>query len=241
MSAGLLRARLKDFRRKITYSDRFLAFLSGLIVFLIRCYLPLLRIRMFDHPAFRALDKTRAFYGFWHGRLLLLAPVFGKWKITIMTDLSWAGGLLARILSRLGYTVVRGSSKRQGFEGIIRMKKAVEQGTGGALAVDGPHGPGFRSKPGILYLARKLDYPVVPLTFGCSRYWTLNTWDRVIVPKPFSRCLVALGKPHEPGCFSGDADTETLDQILMAWSNRIDNMARRETSRPFRSGPSIPR
>ncbi|MBN1895931.1 DUF374 domain-containing protein [bacterium] len=229
MAAGLYRARLKAYRRRITYSDRFLTLLSGLIVFLIRCYLPLLRIRMVYHPAFIALDRTKAFYGFWHGRLLLLAPVFGKWKITIMTDLSWAGGLLARILARFGYTVVRGSSKRQGFEGIIRMKKAVEQGTGGALAVDGPHGPGFRSKPGILYLARKLGYPVVPLTFGCSRYWTLRTWDRVIVPKPFSRCLLALGEPHAPGRFRGDADTETLDQILMQWSNQIDNRARRGT------------
>ncbi len=214
---------LKQFRRRITYSDGFLNFLSGLSMLMIRGYLPLLRVHTYFHPDFLAVDRDRAFYAFWHGRLLLLVPSFGPWHVTIMTDLSWAGELLARILQRFGYHVVRGSSKRGGFQGIVQMKKAVEKGVGGALAVDGPRGPYRKSKSGVLFLAAKLGYPIVPLTFSADRYWILeSTWDRFLIPKPFSRCVVAMGRPIPIEQIHGGLTVEQLDSIINAWSDGWD-------------------
>lgn len=214
---------LTQFRRRITYSDGFLTWLSGFSAFLIRAYLPFLRIQKYFHPEFRMEERDRAFYAFWHGRLLLLVPSFGPWHVTIMTDLSWAGGLLARILSRFGYHVVRGSSKRGGFQGIIQMKKVMEKGVGGALAVDGPHGPYRKTKPGILFLAAKLNYPIVPLTFSADRYWILeSTWDRFMIPKPFSRCIVAMGKPIPVEEIKKGMTAGNLDDILNEWADGWD-------------------
>jgi lysophospholipid acyltransferase (LPLAT)-like uncharacterized protein len=219
------RQSLKAFRRRITYSESFFRIASGIAMLLIRAYLPFLRIRKYSHPEFRKLDRNRVFYGFWHGRLLLLVPVFGPWHVTIMTDLSWAGELLARILTRFGYYVVRGSSKRGGFQGVIHMKKKVETGVSGALALDGPHGPYRKSKPGVLFLAEKLEYPIVPLTFGADRYWILNTWDRVLVPKPFARCLVGLGKPITIDRIRQGLDASGLDRIIDDWTETCDRKA----------------
>lgn len=215
---------LKQIRRRITYSNGFLNMLSGLAMISIRAYLPLLRIHRYFHPDFLALDRDRVFYAFWHGRLLLLVPSFGPWHVTIMTDLSWAGELLARILQRFGYRVVRGSSKRSGFQGIIQMKRVVEQGVGGALAVDGPHGPYRKTKPGILFLAAKLGYPVVPLTFSADRYWILeSTWDKFLIPKPFSRCAVAMGPPIPVQKIRNNMTAEALDAILNSWADEWDS------------------
>lgn len=190
---------------------------------LIRGYLPMLRIQKYFHPDFVREDRSRFFYAFWHGRLLLLVPSFGSWRVTIMTDLSWAGELLARILIRFGYRVVRGSSRRGGFQGIIQMKKVVEKGVGGALAVDGPRGPYRRTKPGILFLAAKLGYPIVPLTFSADRYWILeSTWDKFMIPKPFSRCIVAMGRPIPVDQIRSGLTAEQLDCILNHWADGWD-------------------
>ncbi|HDQ44983.1 MAG TPA: DUF374 domain-containing protein [bacterium] len=224
------RRSLKAFRRRITYSHAFIAFVSGLAMLLIRAYLPCLRVRRFFHPEFLKLDRDRVFYGFWHGRLFLLVPVFGPWHVTIMTDLSWAGELLARILIRFGYHVVRGSSKRGGVQGVIHMKKKVETGVGGALALDGPRGPYRQSKPGILFLAGKLDYPIVPLAFGANRYWTLRTWDRVVIPKPFSRCVVGLGRPIPANRIRQGLETEELDRLIDGWTETCDRSVRHRPS-----------
>jgi len=111
-------------------------------------------------------------------------------------DKSWAAEILTRMVRKFGFQVVRGSSKRGGFRGLLDMKTLIMQGYGGALAVDGPHGPIYKTKPGVLYLSQKLGYPIIPLTFAASRAWTLmGTWDHFVIPKPFSKCLVHLGPP----------------------------------------------
>lgn len=169
------------------------------------------------------------FLAFWHGKLLLLVPAFGHWHITIMTDLSWAGELLSRILRRFGYRVVRGSSKRGGFQGIIQMKNEVATGVAGALAVDGPRGPYHKSKPGIIFLAKKLEYPIVPITFASDRFWTLKqTWDQVVIPKPLSKCLVAIGPPIPVSRINQGLDAEQLDALIDSWTNRCDARMRRK-------------
>lgn len=231
------RRSLKQLRRNITYSETFINFASGLAMLLIRAYLPLLNIKKTAHAEFEQVEENKYFYAFWHGKLLLLVPAFGNSQITIMTDLSWAGGLLARILRRFGYRVVRGSSKRGGFQGIIHMKNEVASGVAGALAVDGPRGPLHKSKPGILFLAKKLKYPVIPLTFACDRYWVLKqTWDQVVVPKPFSNCLIASGRPIPASELENGFEPEQLDELLHSWTELCDEKIKKSSKT---RGPSV--
>lgn len=145
-----------------------------------------------------------------------------------MTDLSWAGEIQTHILRRMGYYVVRGSSKRQGAQALIRTKRALENGYSAAIALDGPRGPVYRSKPGILFLAAKVGYPVVPLTYSGEKAWILSrTWCRYMIPKPFSRCLVAMGAPVYLS--AGEIDTERIDRILFRWMERADRVFRSQT------------
>ena len=122
-----------------------------------------------------------------------------------------------------GFQVVRGSSKRRGFQGIIHMRKEMESGYGAALAVDGPRGPIHQAKPGAVYLAQKMKVPIVPVGFAAKRFWTLeSTWDKFIIPKPFSPCIVAMGEPVDPSVFQKEEDVKKLDRILMDFNRSLE-------------------
>lgn len=190
-----IKKRLKKFRRKITYSDTFLDFICSLAVLIIRFYLKTLRIRFYLHPEMVKVDRSKAIYSFWHGRLFLLAPYFSDWPVCLLIDLSWSGEIIARISSKLGYKVVRGSSKRKGIEGLINLRKAFEQGWSAGIAVDGPRGPLHKSKGGSIFLSNKSHYPIVPLTYSAEHKWILNTWCHFMIPKPFSKCFISMGPP----------------------------------------------
>jgi lysophospholipid acyltransferase (LPLAT)-like uncharacterized protein len=154
---------------------------------------------------------------------MLLVPNFGRWQVTLMTDLSWAGEIQTRILSQLGYNVIRGSSKRKGAIALLNMKKALEQGFSGGFALDGPRGPIHKSKPGIFYLAKKFNYPIIPTATSADRCWILkSTWCQYMIPKPFSRCYVAMDKPIWVSSDQESSLLEFLDARLNTWTSRAD-------------------
>ena len=225
-----VRSRLKQFRRRITYSEGFIDLLASAATIIIFLYAKTLKIRYYFHPDFLKLDRTKVFYGLWHGRQFLLISSFGHWNVSLMTDVSWAGEIQTKILSRFGYVVVRGSSKRKGVRALLNMKRAMEGGCSGAFAMDGPSGPIHKSKPGILFLAQKLGYPIVPVATSADRAWIFrNTWCRYLLPRPFSRCYVAFGKPFWEAIVDGRVTSGALDRILLEWTNRADRKVGRIT------------
>jgi lysophospholipid acyltransferase (LPLAT)-like uncharacterized protein len=216
------RTRLGSFRRRITRSDAFVDMLAALGSLLLRAYASTLRIERLVDPEVSALDPSRVLYAFWHGRQFLLVPSFRHRGIAVMTDLSWAGRIQAGIMTRFGYPVVRGSSRRQAARALADMKRALESGCSAAFAVDGPSGPIHKSKPGIIYLAQKLGYPIVPVATSARPAWTMGqTWCRYLIPAPFSKGLVALGKPICEAA-KGALTPEELDAILMRLTAATD-------------------
>jgi lysophospholipid acyltransferase (LPLAT)-like uncharacterized protein len=213
---------LGNVRRRITRSDAFVETLASVASVLLRAYATTLRISRHVDPETEALDPSKVLYAFWHGRQFLLVPSFRHRGIAVMTDLSWAGRIQAGIMARLGYPVVRGSSRRQAARALAEMKRVLESGCSAAFAVDGPSGPIHRSKPGIIYLAEKMGYPIVPVATSARPAWAVGrTWCRYLVPAPFSKGLVALGKPiHEST--SGSLTSEELDAILVRWTEETD-------------------
>lgn len=210
---------LKKLRRQITYSEAFIDFLAFLVFLIINLYTKTLKIRYYFHPDFLKLDRTKVCYGFWHGRQFLLVPSFGRWNVALMSDLSWAGEIQTRILRRFGYEVVRGSSKRKGAEALLNIKKTMNEGCSGAFALDGPRGPIYKAKPGILFLAKKLGFPIIPLTSSADRAWVFKrTWCQYLLPKPFSRCYVAMGRP----LWEAGMTLEALNHVLIEWTAEID-------------------
>ena len=216
------RSRLTKARRRVTRSDAFVSALSFVASVFIRCYARCVRITTEIHPETAALDRNKAVYAFWHGRQLLLLATFRNQGIVVMTDVSWAGRIQAGIMTRLGYSVVRGSSRRKGVRALVDIKHAVEHGSAAAFAVDGPSGPARRSKPGVLYLAHKLGYPVVPAATSARPSIGLrSTWCLYLVPAPFSRGVVMLGKPiHEAA--DGRLTPEELDAAINELTDEAD-------------------
>ena len=218
-----IRKPLKQFRRGITYSSPFIQFLANLASLSIKIYSYTLKVRLYQHPEYEREDLNKLFYGFWHGLQFLLLHFFRGWKCALMTDLSWAGEIQTRILERFGYKDVRGSSKRKGARALLDMKKAILNGYSGAMALDGPTGPIYKSKPGTIFLSRKMEYPIIPVVSSADRVWILRkTWCRYLLPKPFSRCLIVIGKPIFIAVKNCGISSEELDSIMMAWMKFAD-------------------
>ncbi len=135
----------------------------------------------------------------WHGRLMgVLMDQAGSGLVT-MASRSADGALAAGAVRALGLCVTRGSSSRGGGEALMEMRAALRGGAPrAALTVDGPHGPWRRVQAGAVVLARRLAIPLVPATFSCRRGSVLGSWDRMLLPRPFTRVVVAYGEPWEP-------------------------------------------
>lgn len=143
----------------------------------------------------------------WHGRLPgTVLDVLDSGMVS-MASLSTDGALAAGAVEVLGITPTRGSTSRGGRAALVAMKEALEAGAPLAgLTVDGPKGPWRQAHPGAISLARKLQLPVVPMSSSCRPFWMLRTWDRMVVPPPFSHLLTLYGPPIPPAALAGDAE-----------------------------------
>jgi lysophospholipid acyltransferase (LPLAT)-like uncharacterized protein len=152
----------------------------------------------------------------WHGRVIGSIMDNYDCGCVTMASRSSDGALAAGIVEQLGIVAARGSSSRGGREALAEMEDLVRGGTPfAALTVDGPRGPWRTVKPGVLVLARRLGVPLIPITFSSRRTWVLRSWDRMVLPKPFSRVVVAYGEPWSPERLSGDTH-EVLQGVAAA-------------------------
>jgi len=175
------------------------------------------------------VDPERAVYAFWHGRQFLLMWAYRGRGFVTLVERSWAGEIQRRVIGRFGYRSARGSSKRRGAEALVRMLRMLRERGPGTLAVDGPTGPVHRSKPGIIHLARTLDWPIIPV--GASSRPALfirETWCRYLLPVPFARGVIVFGAPIRPDEEFGTSD---LDRALNDATERADRLAGRLPTR----------
>lgn len=135
----------------------------------------------------------------WHGRLMgVLMDQISSGLVT-MASQSSDGALAAGAVEGLGMRAARGSTSKGGKEALGAMGKDLGSGVHrAALTVDGPKGPWRQVHPGVVVLARRLKLPVVPASFSCRRAKLLGSWDRMVLPRPFTRMLVAYGEPWPP-------------------------------------------
>ncbi len=138
-------------------------------------------------------------FALWHGRMFLSIQAHRHEGIVTMASRSKDGEVIAGWLSRNGYAVVRGSSTRGGSEGLREMVRRVRSGSNAALTVDGPTGPPRQVQPGILELARLTGGWILPITSSSASPHFLASWDRYLVPRPFSENVVLYGEPFAVG------------------------------------------
>jgi lysophospholipid acyltransferase (LPLAT)-like uncharacterized protein len=137
----------------------------------------------------------------WHNRLLIfpfvLRRFFPNRGGAALISASRDGDLLADAIKRFDFDVVRGSSSRLGASAILQLTDVLASGRDVVITPDGPRGPAYELGPGIIFLAQKSGAPVVPVNMEYSNCWRLKSWDRFILPRPFSKVRVIIGQSHD--------------------------------------------
>ena len=146
---------------------------------------------------------------FWHGRILTAAYYFRHRRIVVMISENFDGEWIARLIRRLGYETSRGSTSRGGQRALLQLKRDMERGLPAGFAVDGPRGPARQVQPGVVWLAKLTGHPVVPFHIEALQHWSVRSWDRTQIPKPFSRAALVVGAPIE---VDAESDAGALEQ-----------------------------
>jgi lysophospholipid acyltransferase (LPLAT)-like uncharacterized protein len=164
----------------------------------------------------------------WHSRILLFSYFFKGMNGSILVSRSDDGEIIARILQAQGQETVRGSTKKGGLRAISRLIKDLKKnGRPGAIIPDGPQGPRFQVQPGVILLAKKTGYPIIPASYSAKKIKVFSSWDRFILPYPFTRCRMVFGKlisvPPDADQIGVENSRRTLEREL----NRITQSADR--------------
>ncbi len=130
-------------------------------------------------------------YCFWHQCVLPTALYYRRTHAVILISRSFDGELITRTLRLFGFDAVRGSSSRAGGEGLRGLQRVVESRRPAIFTADGPRGPIYQTKMGPIKLAQMTGAPIGAFHFQPERAWVINSWDRFLVPKPFSRIVVS--------------------------------------------------
>ena len=168
-----------------------------------------------------ATDKKVPIYAFWHERIFLSTYFFRNRNIIVITSQSFDGEYIARFIQRLGYGAVRGSSTRGGVGALAQMIRLMKQNLSMGFTLDGPKGPRHVAKTGAIMLAKKTGNPVMPFVIEAEEYWTLQSWDKLQIPKPFSRAKIFIG---ELVYVAPDADPEEIENERRELQKNLDEL-----------------
>ena len=130
-------------------------------------------------------------YCFWHQCVLPCAFYFRGSGAVILISHSFDGELITRILRMFGFDAVRGSSSRGAREGLLGLAHVIESGRTAIFTADGPRGPIYRTKMGPVKLAQITGAPIGAFHLQPQRAWILKSWDRFLIPRPFTRICVS--------------------------------------------------
>ncbi len=160
-------------------------------------------------------------YAFWHDRIFASTYFFRNRGIAVITSQSKDGEYIARFIQRLGYGAIRGSSTRGGVGALVDMIKVMRSGTAAAFTLDGPKGPRYVAKAGAVLLAKKTGNPIMPFVVECRSFRTVGSWDRMQIPRPFTRAKLMIA---EPIYVSPKADDIEIERKLAELQASLDDL-----------------
>jgi lysophospholipid acyltransferase (LPLAT)-like uncharacterized protein len=158
----------------------------------------------------------RVIIAFWHNRLLMMPIAAAGRPICILNSQHRDGEIATRVASRWNVRAVRGSATRGAVAGFLSLVRAYREGFSLAVVPDGPRGPCYQAKVGVVQLARVTGAPIIPVSYATDRHKRLRSWDRLIIPLPFARVTVAIGEPLHIARDADDASSRPSDR---SWSS----------------------
>jgi lysophospholipid acyltransferase (LPLAT)-like uncharacterized protein len=189
---------------------RLIRVVAWLLAVVLRLWLSTLRFRLGPgtlgrHPV--DPRRERYLYAVWHEHLLAPIPFGRRMPIAVLISLHADGELISRICGHLGVGVVRGSSTRGGAQAMLELRERSDRAHL-VLMPDGPRGPRRVVQNGLIFLASRTGLPIVPLGIGCTWSRRARSWDRFLLPLPFSRITADAG---EPIAIPPDLDRDELE------------------------------
>jgi lysophospholipid acyltransferase (LPLAT)-like uncharacterized protein len=168
-------------------------------------------------PLLWGLGAGAQIFCFWHQCVLPCAIYYRRTHATILISQSFDGELITRILNLFGFRAVRGSSSRGAREGLLGLKSILESGAPAIFTADGPRGPIYRTKMGPIKLAQLTGAPIGAFHLEPQHAWVINSWDRFLVPHPFTRIVVSWAQwTHVPANLPDEHFEEKREELNAA-------------------------
>jgi len=138
---------------------------------------------------------------YWHQHHVLCSVLVRRWvdrgfKACFLVSGSVDGELPEQVARAWGAEVIRGSANQSGALALRDMQDMMKRGYSIVTTADGPRGPIYEIKPGVIVMARIGGVPILPIACAADRAWYMDRWDNFMVPKPFSRVVLAVGEPY---------------------------------------------
>jgi lysophospholipid acyltransferase (LPLAT)-like uncharacterized protein len=138
-----------------------------------------------------------------------------------MNSKSFDGEYMARVCQHFGYGSVRGSSSRRGMAALVEMIRLMKAGLPAGFTLDGPRGPRYVAKAGAVLLAKKTGNPLIAFVIEPRKFWTIRSWDKMQIPRPFCRARVFIA---EPIYVSSNADDEEIEAKRKELQIKLDEL-----------------
>ena len=216
--------------RKFTVWERIQLWLITWTAYLvIRLLLPTIRVAVsWEDGSPASLADHPFVYSFWHNCMITAMYWCRNLQVRVMSSDSFDGEYTGRVMQKFGFVKVRGSSSKGAVRALLGMKHELEAGCTVAFTIDGPKGPRYVAKPGPVALSRATGAPMVAFHIAHDRAWVLKTWDRAMIPKPFSRALMRVSRAIS---VPRDGDQEHYHRELQAALDRVRSFAEENISK----------
>ena len=222
----MVRRRGKEFRiRDFAHDTLMVRLIRKIVVPLVRTWFNTCRVTIINEKVYQeySSDDKPLVVGTWHRAAIYFLYFFGHFHPMIMVSQSKDGEILAQYTSAMGAMTARGSSSRGGKEALEQMRHHLTSGGKAcATVLDGPRGPAYVAKKGMIVLSKLTGAPLIPIIWSANRTITLrNSWDRTVLPLPWSRVYVAFG---EPVLIPTDSNSKDIERYRRLVEERLNTM-----------------
>ena len=193
---------------------------------IIRIIGPTLRVCISrEEGAQETLEQRPLIASFWHACIIPATFMCRDLGVRVMSSNSYDGEYMGRIIRKFGFVAVKGSSSRNAVRALLGLRRALNDGWSVAFTLDGPRGPRYKVKPGPVALAKMSGVPMTMFHMAIEKAWVLNSWDRMMIPKPFSRVLMRFGKLIPVAANATEEEIEIRTQDLQSSLDRVREFA----------------
>lgn len=214
-----------------------LVVLPRLYVWLSRLWFATCRLEIRDaHYIDDAREQGGVIVPFWHYSLFYVFHHLQQYPGVALVSASRDGEYVARIAELLDFETVRGSSNRQGVQALKKLLRAMKEGKHLGIVADGSQGPARVMQPGAVFLASKAGSPIFPIAWAVDRFWVFRSWDRTVLPRPFSRIVMRYGKPLNVPNNLDEAGIEEYRSMVEKQLNELYHQVWKEFDRDRHDG-----